>query len=70
MISLIGWRSVRRPHVTGHSLVLVGLLSAAAAILIGVLAITGDYAWPTSDTNGIERLHSWPDARWPWLDRW
>ena len=70
LISLVGWRSVRRPHVTGHSLVLIGLLTAMAAIVIGVLAITGDFAWPSSDTNEIERLHAWLDARWPWLERW
>jgi hypothetical protein len=70
MICLIGWRSVRRPHVTGHSLVLIGLLSAMAAIVIGVLALTGDFAWPTSHTNEIDRLHSWLDARWPWLEHW
>ena len=69
LICLIGWRSVRRPHVTGHSLVLIGLLSAMAAIVIGVLAITGDFGWPSSDTNEIDRLHTWLDAHWPWLER-
>lgn len=70
LICLIGWRSVRRPHVTGHSLVLIGLLSAMAAIVIGVLAITGDFPWPSSDTNEIDRLHTWLDAQLPWLERW
>jgi hypothetical protein len=70
MICLIGWRSVRRAHVTGHSLVLIGLLSAMAAKVIGALALTGDFAWPTSDTHEIDRLNSWLDARWPWLEYW
>jgi hypothetical protein len=69
---LIGWRSVRRPYVTGHSLVLIGLLSAmpAIVIVIGVLAVTGDVAWLTSDTNEIDRLRTWLDAHWPWLEHW
>ena len=70
MICLMGWRSVRRPHVTGHSLVLIGLLTAMAAIVIGVLAVTGDLAWPNSDTNEIDRLHTWLDEHWPWLEHW
>jgi hypothetical protein len=68
MICLIGWGSVRRPHVTGHSLVLIGLLTATAAIVIGVLAVTGDFAWPTSNTNEIDRLHTWLNDHWPWLE--
>ena len=70
MICLIGWRSVRRPHVTGHSLVLIGLLAAMAAIVIGVLAVTGDFAWPNHHTNEVDRLHIWLNARWPWLEHW
>jgi hypothetical protein len=68
MICLIGWGSVRRPHVTGHSLVLIGLLAATAAIVIGVLAVTGDVGWPTSSTNEIDRLHTWLNDHWPWLE--
>jgi hypothetical protein len=70
MICLIGWRSVRRPHVTEHSLVLIGLLTTMAAIVIGALAITGDFAWPNSDTNETDRLHTWLDEHWPWLEHW
>jgi hypothetical protein len=35
-----------------------------------VLAITGDVAWLSSDTNEIERLHTWLDEGWPWLEHW
>ena len=70
MICLIGWRSVRRPHVTGHSLVLIGLLAAMAAIVIGALAVTGDFSWPNHGINEVERLHTWLNARWPWLEHW
>ena len=70
MICLIAARFVRRPHVTGHSLVLIGLLTAMAAIVIGVLAVTGDFAWPNHDINEIDRLHTWLNGRWPWLENW
>jgi hypothetical protein len=70
IICLVGWRSVRRTHVTGHSLVLIGLLAALAAIVIGVLAITGDIAWFTTDSDQVGRLHAWLDQHWPWLERW
>ena len=70
MICLIGWKFVRRPHVTGHSLVLIGFLTAMAATVIGVLAVTGDFASPNHHTNEIDRLHTWLNARWPWLEHW
>jgi hypothetical protein len=70
MVCLIGGGSVRRPHVTGHSLVLIGLLTATAAIVIGVLAVTADFGWPTSNTNEIDRLHTWLNDHWPWLEHW
>ena len=70
MICLVGSRFVRRPHVTGHSLVLIGLLTAMTAIVIGVLAVTGDFAWPNHHTDEIVRLHTWLNARWPWLQHW
>ena len=70
IICLIAARFVRRPHLTGHSLVLIGLLTAMAAIVIGVLAVTGHFAWPNYHTNEIDRLHTWLTARWPWLKHW
>ncbi|MCW6006892.1 hypothetical protein K1W54_20225 [Micromonospora sp. CPCC 205371] len=61
---------VSRPNVTGHSLVVIGLISAVAAIVIGAIALTGEFTWPNSDTNEVDRVHTWLDERWSWLKRW
>jgi hypothetical protein len=38
--------------------------------VIGVLAMTGEFTWPNSDTNEIDRVHDWLDDNLSWLDRW
>lgn len=70
LICLAGFAAVRRPHVTGRGLAIVGLLAAVAAGVIAVLAYSGDYAWPNSGTNEVERVHDWMSERWSWLERW
>jgi hypothetical protein len=59
-----------RPNVTGHSLVVIGLISAVAAIALGAAAMTGEFTWPNSDTNEVDRVHTWLNERWSWLERW
>jgi hypothetical protein len=70
VICLASFAAVRRPHVTGHSLVILGLLTAVAAGVIAGLAMGGQYTWPDADVNEVDRVHTWMNERWSWLERW
>ncbi len=54
----------RHPYLAGRSQAIVGLLLAAAAIVVGILAITGVLPGLDADTNQVERLR---DALPSWL---
>ena len=49
----------RYRFIAGRGVALVGLLLATAAIVVGVLAITGVLPGFDTDTNVVERLHDW-----------
>lgn len=70
LVSVVGMRGANRPGVTGHSLATIGLLAGLAAVVLAVVAMTGDYTWPNSETNEVTRAHDWLVDRWSWLDRW
>lgn len=70
VICLASFGAVRRPEVTGHSLVVLGLLAAVAAGAIAVLAMSGQFTWPNAEVNEVERVHTWMNERWSWLERW
>lgn len=70
IVGLFAFVPVSRPNVVGHGLVVLGLICAMAAIAIAAAAMTGDFDWPNSDTNEVERVHNWFNERWSWLERW
>jgi len=52
----------RYRFIAGRGEALVGLLLATAAIVVGILAITGVLPGFDTDTNVVEQLHDWlPD---------
>lgn len=59
-----------RRGVTGHSLAFLGLVTSLGAILLGILAITGELSWLDSKTDEVARAHDWLLAQLPWLKRW
>ena len=59
-----------RRGVTGHSLAFLGLITSLGAILLGILAITGELSWLDSKTDEVARAHDWLLAQLPWLKRW
>jgi hypothetical protein len=59
-----------RRGVTGHSLAFLGLVTSLGAILLGILAITGELSWLDSKTDEVARAHNWLVAQLPWLKRW
>jgi hypothetical protein len=63
VLSIFGISATRRRHVSGKTDALLGFGIGAAAIVIGILAMTGSFSWPTTDASWAERLREWLDAQ-------
>jgi hypothetical protein len=61
---------VRRPHVTGHGIVITGLVFGVVAIVLSLLAINGQLSWLSNRTDEIAVLHNWLNNHMHWLRRW
>lgn len=62
---LAGLIATRRPRITGRGVAVLGILIAAAATALAVLALSGRYRWPNSTTDQIHVWHAWLAAHWP-----
>jgi hypothetical protein len=62
--------SISRPNVTGHGLVMFGVLFGIISIVLSLLAINGQLTWLSSDTNEITTVHNWLNDNMHWLRRW
>ena len=58
-----GFSATRRRHVAGRSDALFGLLLSLGAILIGILAFSGQYDWPNADADTVARFREWLDSQ-------
>jgi hypothetical protein len=67
VLSLGGISATGRRHVAGKTDALIGLLLGLGAILVGVLAMTGNFTWPTTDADVVERFRQWLDTQF--IDR-
>lgn len=63
-----GVSATARRHIAGRSEALLGLLLSMAAVVVGLLAITGAISWPDTGTNEVGRLADWVASALPWLD--
>jgi hypothetical protein len=59
-----------RRGVTGHGVALLGLAFSLVAIVLGVLAISGNLSWLDSRTDEVARLRDWLNANIPWFKHW
>jgi hypothetical protein len=62
-----GIASTSRRHVAGKSDALVGTALGLTAIVVGVLALTGNLSWLNGDTNMVAQVHDWFAAHMSWL---
>jgi len=62
-----GVASTSRRHVAGKSDALVGTALGLAAIVVGVLALTGNLSWLNGDTNMVAQVHDWFANHASWL---
>jgi hypothetical protein len=63
VVSLAGVFATRRRHVAGKSDALIGMALSLAAIVVGVLALTGSLSWLGTDMQPVNSLREWLDAR-------
>ena len=70
LIGIIALYAVRRPGVTGHTLVGLGVLFGLVAIVLSVLAMNDSVSWLSSKTDEIATVHNWLNDHMHWLRRW
>jgi hypothetical protein len=70
LIGIVALYAVRRPGVTGHTLVGLGVLFGLVAIVLSVLAMNDSLSWLSSKTDEITTVHNWLNDHMHWLRRW
>ncbi|MBO4209807.1 DUF308 domain-containing protein [Micromonospora echinofusca] len=63
VLSVFGLMATRRRHVAGTTDALIGMLLGLGAVVLGVLAMTGQFVWPTTDGDWVLRFREWLDAQ-------
>lgn len=63
VLSVLGLVATRRRHVAGKTDALIGMLAGLTAVVLGVLAMSGQYDWPTTDGDWVLRLREWLDSQ-------
>ena len=63
VLSLLGIHATRKRHVAGKTDALLGMIFSLGAIVLGVLALTGSLSWLGTDTQPVNNLREWLDAR-------
>ena len=62
VLSIAGFLATRKRHVAGKTDALIGLLLSAAALVVGVLALTGQLNWLGTDMQPVTDAREWLDA--------
>jgi hypothetical protein len=63
LLSFAGLSATSRRHVAGKSDALLGLLLGLGAVAVGILAVTGQFGWPNTDADTVQRFRDWLDAQ-------
>ena len=63
ILSLAGIRATKHRHVAGKTDALIGTIISLAAIVVGVLALTGSLYWLGTDMQPVNSLREWLDAQ-------
>ncbi|MEV4624125.1 thrombospondin [Asanoa sp. NPDC049573] len=67
LLAMFAFSATRKRHVAGKLDAMLGLLIGGAAVVIGILAFSGAFGWPTTDGDWVERLRGWLDSQ---FDGW
>jgi hypothetical protein len=63
ILSLSGVHATGRRHVAGKTDALIGMVLSLAAIVVGVLALTGSLSWLGTDMQPVNSLRAWLDTQ-------
>ncbi|MGK5742559.1 thrombospondin [Micromonospora sp. URMC 103] len=63
VLAVLGLMATRRRHVAGKTDALLGIGFGLAAVVLGVLAMTGQFDWPTTDGDWVQRFREWLDSQ-------
>ncbi|MGN9813559.1 thrombospondin [Micromonospora sp. BQ11] len=63
VLAVLGLRATRRRHVAGKTDALLGIIAGLGAVVLGVLAMTGQFDWPTTDGDWVARFREWLDSQ-------
>ncbi|SCF11057.1 thrombospondin [Micromonospora mirobrigensis] len=63
VLSVLGLIATRRRHVAGKTDALLGIVLGLGAVVLGVLAMTGLFDWPTTDGDWVGRFREWLDSQ-------
>lgn len=62
-LSVGGVSATGRRHIAGKPDAVIGLALGLGAVVLGILAVTGDFAWPNADTDTVQRFREWLDTQ-------
>jgi hypothetical protein len=63
ILSLSGISATGRRHVAGRTDALIGMVLSLAAVVVGVLALTGSLSWLGTDMQPVHSLREWLDTQ-------
>ncbi|MFI7249162.1 thrombospondin [Micromonospora chalcea] len=63
VLAVLGLIATRRRHVAGKTDALIGIAVGLAAVVLGVVAMTGQFDWPTTDGDWVGRFREWLDSQ-------
>lgn len=63
ILSLSGIHATGKRHVAGKTDALIGMVLSLAAIVVGVLALTGSLSWLGTDMHPVNSFRQWLDAQ-------
>jgi uncharacterized membrane protein len=63
ILSLSGIHATGKRHVAGKTDALIGMVLSLAAIVVGVLALTGSLSWLGTDMQPVHSFREWLDAQ-------
>ncbi|MEU8315440.1 thrombospondin [Micromonospora sp. NPDC048887] len=63
VLAVLGLIATRRRHVAGKTDALIGIAVGLSAVVLGIVAMTGQFDWPTTDGDWVGRFREWLDSQ-------
>jgi len=63
VLAVLGLVATRRRHVAGTTDALIGVAVGLGTVVLGIVALTGQFDWPTTDGEWVGRFREWLDSQ-------